>query len=449
MVNSTVYSFLTSGLIEGSGQSEWELLSIVDNSKRGSLERIVEKLRCVAECKLQAAAETSRAGVQAQQMNELQQRVDEAERERDRAMLEKREIEGERDRMRIELQQSVGERDRMRVEKKEAEGERDRARMEKREAEGERDRMSVKKREVEGERDRARIELQQAQERANELQSRLNEMERKEHERMVVQDQAIAAEQRGPSWEVKEDELEVTDQRLGIGGWAEVRVAKLKVAAKVLHEQLIYDYHRRLFRREMEVAARVSHPNLLRFLGARLEGGMAILTELMPTSLRALVTRGCGHHLPLQHIISIAIDMACALNYLHHMTPDPIIHRDLSSANILLQPTPNGGWLAKVSDYGTAYFQSQLQTENPGSPVYTAPESHTPALQTPKMDIFSFGVVLVEMCTCQFLAPQRRPELIQSIEYPQVVELIMRCLNEDKDRRPTAAQLIDILQSMQ
>ena len=59
------------------------------------------------------------------------------------------------------------------------------------------------------------------------------------------------------------------------------------------------------------------------------------------------------------------------------------------------------------------------------------------------MDIYSFGVVLVEMCTCQFPAPERRPELIQSIEYPQ---LIMQCLNEDKDRRPPAAQLIDILQ---
>ena len=228
-----------------------------------------------------------------------------------------------------------------------------------------------------------------------------------------------------------------------------MKVAKLKVAAKVLHDQLIYDYHRRLFRREMDVAARVSHPNLLRFLGARLEGGMAILTEFMPTSLRALVNRRPRQLLPLEHILSIATDVACALNYLHHMTPDPMIHRDLSSANVLLQPTPDGGWLAKVSDYGTANFQSQLQTENPGSPVYTAPESRDPALQTPKMDIYSFGVPLVEMCTCQFPAPERRIELIDSIDHPGLVSLIVRCLNEDKDRRPTAAQVIDILQSMQ
>ena len=352
----------------------------------------------------------------------------------------------------LEKKKAEGERDSAIVEKREAESERDRATSEKREAENERDRVMAEKQEAEEERHRALVALKQAQERADELQRRLGELEGKEHERSIVQKQAIAAEQRGPSWEVREEDLISTEEVIGIGGWAEVRVAHLKVAAKYLHRQLAYDYHRQLFQREIAVAARVCHPNLLRFLGARLEGGMAILTELMPTSLRALVDRGHAnpeHRLSREHIISIAIDVACALNYLHHMIPDPLIHRDLSSANILLQPTPNGGWLAKVSDYGTANFQSQLQTENPGSPVYTAPESRDPALQTPKMDIYSFGVVLVEMCTCEFPAPERRVELIQSIQYPLLVNLITQCLNEDPDRRPTAAQLVDLLQAMQ
>ena len=336
-----------------------------------------------------------------------------------------------------------------RMERRQLEGERDRARGEKqaaeeraREMEGERDRAS-------GERDRVRVELHQALARADELQQRLEEVEGREHDRAVVQEQAIAAEQRGPSWEVMEDELEVTDEELGCGGWAKVKVAHLKVAAKVLHDQLIYEYHRQLFRREMDMAARVSHPNLLRFLGARLEGGMAILTEFMPTSLRALVNRRPQQQLPVNHILSISIDVASALNYLHHMTPDPMIHRDLSSANVLLRPTPDGGLLAKVSDYGTANFQSQLQTENPGSPVYTAPESRDPAQQSPKMDIYSFGVLLVEMCTCDFPAPERRDELIASIRHPRLVALIIQCLRDNKDRRPTAAQLVDILQAMQ
>ena len=147
---------------------------------------------------------------------------------------------------------------------------------------------------------------------------------------------------------------------------------------------------------------------------------MTILTELMPTSLREEVERGhCHpeHCLSQEHILSIAMDVALALNYLHHLIPDPIIHRDLCSANVLLKSTPNGGWLAKVSDYRSANFQQQLQTQNPGSLVYAAPESHNPALHSPKMDIYSFCVLLIEMCTCEFPAPERRPDLIESIRY--------------------------------
>ena len=456
-----------SGLVESSGESQWELLSVVDNTQLGSQQRMTEKLHHTAESWHQSRGEREMMGMERRQL----------EGERDRAREEKRELEGERDRAREEKRELEGERDRAREEKRELEGERDRAREEKRELEVrargaelrvregelrvreaelrvreievERERERVERRELEGERERERVELQEARARANELQRRLEEVERREHEKSVVQEQAIAAEQRGPSWEVMEEELEETDETLGIGGWAVVKVAKLKVAAKCLHSQLVYDYHRRLFRREMDVAARVSHPNLLRFLGTRLEGGMAILTEFMPTSLRALVNRRPRQDLPLQHLLSIAVDVAHALNYLHNMTPDPIIHRDLSSANVLLQPSPDGGWLAKVSDYGTANFQSQLQTENPGSPVYTAPESNNPALQSPKMDIFSFGVLLVEMCTCDFPAPERRAELMESIRHEGLLNLIRRCLREDRDRRPTAAQLVDILQAMQ
>ena len=83
---------------------------------------------------------------------------------------------------------------------------------------------------------------------------------------------------------------------------------------------------------------------------------MAILTELMPTSLRAKVKQ--GHHYPehqlsWEHIFSFAMNVACARNYLHQLIPDPIIiHRDLSSVNALLKHTNNEGWLTKLLDYG-------------------------------------------------------------------------------------------------
>ena len=402
-------SLTHSGLVESSGESQWELLSLVDNTQRGSQQRMIEKLRHTVESYHQQST-------------------------------------GESEMSRMEREQLEREEGRAREEKREIEDRAKQAEMRAREAEEERDRERQRSEE---ERERMKLELHQAQARAHELQQRLEEVERRERDKSIVREQAIAAEQRRPSWEVNEEELEVTDEELGCGGWAKVKVAKLKVAAKCLHNQLNYPYHHRLFQREMDVAARVSHPNLLRFLGARLEGGMAILTEFMPTSLRALVNTHPRQRLPLQQVLSIAIDVACALNYLHNMTPDPIIHRDLSSANVLLQPSPDGGWLAKVSDYGTANFQSQLQTENPGSPVYTAPESRNPTLQSPKMDIYSFGVLLVEMYMCEWPAPERRAELMEDIDHQGLLGLIRQCLSEDGDHRPTAAQLVDLLQDMQ
>ena len=82
-----------------------------------------------------------------------------------------------------------------------------------------------------------------------------------------------------------------------------------------------------------------------------------------------------------QEISVIALDVAKALNYLHCKQPSPIIHRDVSSANVLLWQR-GVTWRAKLSDYGAANFMSQCRTVNPGAPPYSAPEAgsenHTP-----------------------------------------------------------------------
>ena len=393
------------------------------------------------------------------------ERVSIMEGERDREMEEKRValervrvVEGERDRERAEkraaLERIRSMEENLNKERKERNTAVDMVRVlgsegtGKQEAEQRMTTLERDKTRVLAERDRTRAELQQAQARVTELQRRLNMPQQRERESQVVREQAAAAERRGPSWVVTPDQLDITEEEIGCGGWGKVKVAMLKVAAKVLHDQLTYDYYQQQFRREMDVAARIRHPNLLRFLGARLEGGMVILTELMPTSLRALVNRRPKQRLQKEHMLSIATDIACALDYLHNMTPDPIIHRDLSSANVLLQPSPGGGWLAKVSDYGSANFQSQLHTVFPGSPIYTAPEAHDPALQTTKMDIYSFGILMIEMWTCDLPAPENRPRLIESINLQPMVNLIHQCMYDNGAQRPTAAKLVDLLKAM-
>ena len=78
----------------------------------------------------------------------------------------------------------------------------------------------------------------------------------------------------------------------------------------------------------------------------------------MPTSLHKELGK-LGFEMPRVHITSISQDVGHALCYLHQWQPHPIIHRpDISSANVLLEPLPNGCWRAKVSDYGSANFMN-------------------------------------------------------------------------------------------
>ena len=249
-------------------------------------------------------------------------------------------------------------------------------------------------------------------------------------------------------WVVKREEVELTEEVLGTGGWGEVKVAKfrgLRVAAKFLHDMIKSTYNQQLFSREMMMAAKIRHPNLLLFIGATREGeGEAvILTEVMPTSLRREIQRRVMSRV---QITSIAQDVACALRYLHQWRPSPIIHRDISSANVLLEPLPNG-WRAKISDYGSANFMNAVATVAPGSLVYAAPEARYPDQHSPKMDTFSYGVLLIEMCTREFpeSSPAQREAQILQIQWAAMVSLVRRCTSERPADRPSMRDIMELL----
>ena len=294
--------------------------------------------------------------------------------------------------------------------------------------------------------ERARREVE---ERVREAEERVREAEERVRE---AEERALASEERAQQverqWVVERKEVHITEEVLGGGGWGEVKVAEFRgtrVAAKSLYQAIRTGYYRQLFIREMNMAARVRHPNLVQFIGACMEGGMVILTELLPTSLRKELERE-DYHMTPHHLISIGLDVARALSYLHQMQPDPIIHRDISSANVLLEPLANQQWRAKVTDYGSVNFQQQLRTVGPGSAVYASPEAGNPSLQSPMMDIFSFGVLLVEMCTAEFPEVSARRRQIASIRDREWVGLIRRCTHQSPNHRPSAAEIIAELQ---
>ena len=205
-----------------------------------------------------------------------------------------------------------------------------------------------------------------------------------------------------PDWVIPRDQIQLTDKCLGKGGWGSVIEGKYcgcAVAVKQMYELILSDHNRRLFEREMSIAARCRHPCMLQFIGATNdEGSPLFVTELMQSSLRALLEQ---RPLSSLEVSVISLDVARALNYLHLQKPSPIIHRDISSANVLLWRQADQ-WRGKVSDYGTANVLQHTMTVGPGAMIYSAPEAHT-RYQTVKVclkiEYWSFISQLLD-CDC-------------------------------------------------
>ncbi len=249
-------------------------------------------------------------------------------------------------------------------------------------------------------------------------------------------------------WVMRMEEIELIGPELGRGAWATVTVAKFRgaqVAVKRIHNQIISPHNAQLFRREMTMASRLRHPNLVQFIGATVEGEMMIVMEFMTTSLRRRQLQRDEYFSP-SVAKSVSLDVAKALSYLHQMQPNPLVHRDISSANVLLDELAHPKlWKAKLTDYGTVNLVRQLNTENPGCPAYAAPEANMPRLQSPKMDIYSFGALVLEMLTGRLPAPDDRAGLLCRVYNDQLLDLIRRCLSENTADRPTASHIVAML----
>ena len=371
---------------------EWVLTDIADSTQLGTRERVRAKVGKIQATRTVAATGDVRREESDRRVREAERRAREAEGRAREAESRVQAMEGRA----TEAEGRVGEAER---EKDDIKMEKDVAERQAREAEGQAREAEGQAREAEGRAREAQREKEAVENRQRGMEQRLVESE----QRLVESEGKLRRLE--TQWVVERREIQLTDQELGRGAWATVSVAMFRgarVAAKCVHNQIVSPHNIQLFKREMDMAARIRHPNLLLFIGATLEGEMVILTELMPTSLRRELQR--EYQMSPRLTISIGLDVARALNYLHLMRPHPLIHRDISSANILLEPLPNSHWRAKVSDYGTVNLQENLATVGPGSPCYAAPEANYPTQQSPKMDIFSFGALLMEMLSGELTA---------------------------------------------
>ena len=282
-------------------------------------------------------------------------------------------------------------------------------------------------------------EIIRLQHEARQLQSRLDQQPR------LGSDTDISF------WVVSHNEVRPTGQVLGEGGWGRVMVGSFRgqdVAMKQLHSIISSsDYYRDLLRREISLMAKVRHPNLLLFVAAVLDSPSntpIIITELMDTNLRQAY-----HNAQLTNNgtkLGILKDVSTALNYLH-LQPNPIIHRDVSSANVLLLALPNNKWRGKLSDFGSANLVQHASTPGPGAAMYTAPEVFERRQQTTKMDVFSFGKLLCEVLSNRLPDPGTFPSMLQSMakDWPLMHQLISSCVQQDPNERPSMSYIVDQL----
>jgi serine/threonine protein kinase len=279
--------------------------------------------------------------------------------------------------------------------------------------------------------------------------------------------------------------IALTKNELGTGSYAtvyELDYYGLKCAGKKIHDSLVKQqagrgdtYQLSRFAEECRLLSQARHPNVVQFLGVYYEQGMKVpilVMEFLPINLTSCIDKNGVLRPELSY--SILYDVALGLNYLHSQEP-PIIHRDLSSNNVLL----TSDMKAKISDLGVAKIVNltPLQvsrmvhnTQAPGTPAYMPPEA---LVANPKydrsIDVFSFGIMIIHMFSGKWPEPQiaqirleyesdrmipvseaeRRKVFLTAIgdKHP-MMSLIRQCIANNSKKRPNANEIVAQLKAM-
>ena len=263
--------------------------------------------------------------------------------------------------------------------------------------------------------------------------------------------------------------LSISDQEeIDRGAYGSVypgELAGIPVAVKRIHPTLLQaesEQGRRVrqdFKAECQRLKDIGdHPNVVGFLGAYQDGkGPFLVMERMSQNLQWFLETN-RESLRLQQQLQLCLDIATGLKFLHSQSP-PVVHRDLSARNVLLDEAGR----AKIGDLGQSKLKTAafFQTRQPGAVPYMPPEAlRDQPLYNEKVDIFSFGVLMLEVATQS--APSvslegintipeedRRHNDLESLPEDHPLEPLIRvCLMNNPAGRPDAATLLKNLQEM-
>ncbi|CAI0540842.1 unnamed protein product [Linum tenue] len=248
---------------------------------------------------------------------------------------------------------------------------------------------------------------------------------------------------------------------IGTGGFGEVYKAQLRDGITVAIKKLIHVTGQgdREFMAEMETIGKIKHRNLVPLLGYCKVGEERLLVyEYMKWgSLESVLHQG-GGRLDWGARKKIAVGSARGLAFLHHSCIPHIIHRDMKSSNVLLDE----GFEARVSDFGMARLSNPLDTHLSvstlaGTPGYVPPEYYQSFRCTTKGDVYSYGVILLELLSAKQLGREgRRYEILDSElilkageEMQQYLRIAFECLDDRPFKRPTMIQVMAMFKELQ
>lgn len=188
--------------------------------------------------------------------------------------------------------------------------------------------------------------------------------------------------------------------KIGSGGFGDVYFAELrgeKAAIKKMDMQASKE-----FMAELHVLTRVHHLNLVRLIGYCVEQCLFLVYEYVENGNLSQHLRGSGKDpLPWSTRVQIAIDSARGLEYIHEHTVPVYVHRDIKSANILIDKNLH----AKVADFGLTKLTEVGVASGPtrlvGTFGYMPPEYAQFGDVSPKVDVYAFGVVLYELISAK------------------------------------------------
>ncbi|KAG8063948.1 hypothetical protein GUJ93_ZPchr0004g39269 [Zizania palustris] len=218
---------------------------------------------------------------------------------------------------------------------------------------------------------------------------------------------------------------------IGEGGQGTVYRAVLDgvvVAIKMCKE--IDESRRKDFVQELVILCRVSHPNVVKLLGCCLqfEAPMLVYEFVRNKTLQELLDlqRSRRFHATLGTRLRIAAESAFALAHIHSL-PHPILHGDVKPANILLAE----GLVAKVSDFGCSTIDEKAQVVPKGTPGYLDPDYVLEYQLTAKNDVYSFGVILLELLTGKRLLSKERKSLTSMFQEAMADGTLLDLLDND------------------